>query len=108
MYLAAIPFFFALSRALRLLSYIDKNKAFSKLSVSALKDIASYAVVISLIFSAIMPLFYQWAQKEDAPGLIIIDAALVGASITVGVFAAVLQRLFREAIDLKSENDLTV
>ena len=33
MYVPAIPFFAALYQALKLLSYIDKNKAFSELSV---------------------------------------------------------------------------
>ncbi len=37
MYGAAIPFYFALFQALKLLSYIDKNEAFSTVSVGALK-----------------------------------------------------------------------
>lgn len=35
-YASAIPFYFALYQAIKLLSYIDKNKAFSELSVNAL------------------------------------------------------------------------
>jgi hypothetical protein len=108
MYLASLPFFFALYQALCLLNYIDKNKAFSKLSVKALKKIAYCGVAIGAVFSACMPLFYTWAQYEDAPGLIVMGMILVGASLTVAVFSAVLQRLFSEAIDMKSENDLTV
>lgn len=38
-YGAAIPFYFALYQAFQLLSYIDKAKAFSELSVNALKKI---------------------------------------------------------------------
>ena len=34
---SAIPFYFALYQAFKLLRYIDKNKAFSELSVKALK-----------------------------------------------------------------------
>ncbi|MBP1933196.1 5'-3' exonuclease [Ammoniphilus resinae] len=37
MYAAAIPFYFALYQAFRLLNYIDKNQAFLELSVKALK-----------------------------------------------------------------------
>lgn len=37
MYVSVIPFFVALFQAFKLLSYIDKNQAFSELSVMALK-----------------------------------------------------------------------
>jgi len=33
---------------------------------------------------------------------------MIGASMVIAVFAAVLQRLLQEAIRIKSENDLTV
>ncbi|MGV2643750.1 DUF2975 domain-containing protein, partial [Clostridium perfringens] len=47
-------------------------------------------------------------EKDDAPGIILIGMALIFASIVIAVFAAVLQKLLQEAIDIKSENDLTV
>ena len=47
LYVAAIPFYFALYQAFKLLSYIDKNKAFSELSVKALKNIKYCAITIS-------------------------------------------------------------
>ncbi|NGM85308.1 DUF2975 domain-containing protein [Paenibacillus sp. 7124] len=108
MYASAIPFFVALAQALRLLSYIDKNKAFSERSVSALKIIKYCAITISILYAAGMPLVYLIAEKDDAPGLIVLGLVIVFASIVVAVFAAVLQKLLRNAIDIKSENDLTV
>ena len=54
-----------------------------------------------------MPLFYLIAEKDDAPGIILIGMALIFASMVIAVFA-VLQKLLKEAIDIKSENDLTV
>jgi len=55
-----------------------------------------------------MPLFYLMAEKDDAPGIILIGMVMIFASMVIAVFAAVLQRLLKEAIDIKSENDLTV
>ena len=55
-----------------------------------------------------MPLFYLIAEMDDAPGIILIGLVLIFASMVIAVFAAVLQRLLQEAIDIKSENDLTV
>lgn len=52
LYAAAIPFYFALYQAFKLLSYIDQNKAFSELSVRALKNIKYCAITISILFAA--------------------------------------------------------
>ncbi|MDT3427308.1 hypothetical protein J2Z22_002859 [Paenibacillus forsythiae] len=108
MYVSAIPFFVALVQAFRLLSYIDKNNAFSELSVRALKNIKYCAFAISILYAAGMPLVYLIAEEDDAPGLIVLGMVIVFASIVVAVFAAVLQKLLKNAIDIKSENDLTV
>ncbi|MCY9590572.1 DUF2975 domain-containing protein [Paenibacillus chitinolyticus] len=108
LYATALPFYFALYQAFKLLSYIDKNKAFSELSVQALKIIKICAVIFGGLYVAGMPLFYLMAEKDDAPGFIVIGMVLIFASMVIAVFAAVLQKLLKEAIDIKSENDLTV
>lgn len=108
MYLSAIPFFVALYQAFRLLSYIDKNTAFSNLSVVALKKIKYCAASISILYGLCMPFLYMIAEKDDAPGIIVFGLVFVFASFVIATFAAVLQRLLQEAIDIKSENDLTV
>jgi len=107
-YIAAITYFFALYQALKLLSYIDKNKAFSELSVKALKNIKYCANTISIMFAALTPFLYPIAEADDAPGLVGFPIIIIFASVVIAVFAAVLQRLLKEAIDIKSENDLTV
>ncbi|WP_458354624.1 DUF2975 domain-containing protein [Peribacillus frigoritolerans] len=108
LYASAIPFYFALYQAFKLLSFIDKNKAFSELSVRALKTIKNCAITISVLYVAGMPLFYLMAEMDDAPGIILIGMVVIFASMVIAVFAAVLQRLLQEAIDIKSENDLIV
>lgn len=108
MYISAIPFFIALYQAFKLLSYIDKNKAFADISVKALKNIKYCAITISSFYVVGMPLFYFMAEVDDAPGIIVIGLIIIFASLVIAVFAAVLQRLLKEAIDIKSENDLTV
>ncbi|MGN4127381.1 DUF2975 domain-containing protein [Lysinibacillus sphaericus] len=108
LYATAIPFYFALYQAFKLLSYIDKNIAFSDLSVRALKNIKYCAITISILYVLGMPLFYLMAEMDDAPGIILIGMVLIFASIVITVFAAVLQKLLQNAIEIKSENDLTV
>lgn len=109
MYAAAIPFFIMLSKALMLLSYIDKNKAFSESSTKALRQIKYGGFTMSLLlYASLMPLFFRVAQIEDAPGIVIIGAIVTSIPIVVAVFSAILERLLRSAIDLQAENNLTV
>ena len=108
MYVSVIPFIVALYQAFRLLSYIDKNEAFSLMSVKSLKTIKYCAIVISGIYVVMLPFVYVVAEKDDAPGLILMGMVPVFASLVIAVFSAVLQRLLQEAIDIKSENDLVV
>jgi len=108
LYLSTIPFFFALYQTFKLLSYIDKNQAFSEISVKALKNIKYSAITVSGLYVIIMPFNYLLADLDDAPGLILMGIVPIFASIVIAVFAAVLQKLLRNAIDIKSENDLTI
>ena len=55
-----------------------------------------------------LPLFHFMAEKVDPPSFVLIGLVIIFASLVIAVFAAVLQRLLQEAINIKSENDLTV
>jgi MFS superfamily sulfate permease-like transporter len=107
-YATAISFFFALYQTLKLLGHIDKNKAFSELSVDALKNIKYCAITISIIYAGLLPFLYPIADADDAPGILGFPLIFIFASSAIAVFAAVLQKLLKEAIDIKRDNDLTI
>lgn len=108
MYTSTVPFFIALYQAFRILIYLGKNNAFSQLSMKALKNIKSCAITFSALYVVILPFVYALAEKDDAPGLIILGVLPVFASTVIAVFVAVLQKLLKNVIDIKSENDLTL
>jgi hypothetical protein len=108
LYATAIPFYIALYQTLKLLSYIDENKSFSELSIKALKNIKYCATAISILHVLNMPLFYLMAKRVDPPIIMPIGWGMIFAALVIAVFAAVLQKLLKHAIDIKSENDLTV
>ncbi len=108
MYIPALPFFFALYQGLKLLTYIDRNLAFSTDSVRALKSIKLSAFVISSLYAAGMPYIFYVADRDDAPGVAAIGFVIIGASFVISTAAALFQRLLQNAVDIKSENDLTV
>lgn len=107
-YLSSLPYYFALYQSFRLLSFIDNGEAFSELSVFALRKIKYCGIIISIIFMVILPFIYLVAEADDAPGLILVGMIPIFTALVIGVFAAVLERLLKEAIDIKSLNDLTV
>ncbi|XXM70574.1 DUF2975 domain-containing protein [Lysinibacillus sphaericus] len=108
LYITAIVFFAALYQTFKLLGYIDRDEAFSNLSVGSLKVIRNCAVTIGAFYVLFMPIIYQMAEKEDAPGMILIGLIIVFGCMVIAVFAAVLKKLLKNAIEIKSENDLTV
>jgi hypothetical protein len=108
LYVAAVPFFAALYQTLKLLQYIDKNEAFSNLSIKALTFIKYCALAITTLFAVGMPYIYHVADKDDAPGVLALALVIAFASFVIATFAAVLQKLVQNAIDIKTENELTV
>lgn len=107
-YISVIPFLIGIMYAGRLLSLIQKARAFTIDSAKAVRNIAFCAGSISGVYLLSWPLFYIWGERDDAPGLIVIGMILVGAPFIVAVFAVLLHRLVSDAVALKSENELTV
>jgi hypothetical protein len=108
LYLIVVPFFVALYQAFKLLNYIDKNLAFSELSVRALKWIKFSALAMTGLNLLGMPVVMLIAQSDDAPGVVVLGFLLACSPIVVAVFASILQKLVQSAIDLKKETELTV
>jgi hypothetical protein len=108
LYVPAVPFFIALYQALKLLGYIDKDMAFTSLSVKALRHIKYCAFIVSALFATGMPYIFYLADRDDAPGVAAIGFVIVGASFVIGAATSLFEQLFQNAVDIKSENDLTV
>lgn len=106
--LTTIPYYLALYQALKLLRLIDRNDAFSDSAVFTLKKIKQCALIITAIYILMMPFIYIFAEKDDAPGAVIIGFVPMFASFVIAVFASVLQKILKNALDIKTENDLTV
>lgn len=107
-YIASIAFFVGLYQAFKLLNFIDANKVFTKGAVNTLKNMKfASLILIGFIVSAV--LFIRFFEQGDDPagptalGIILSFAAAVIATAT-----AVFQKILQNAVDMKSENDLTV
>jgi MFS superfamily sulfate permease-like transporter len=107
-FIASIPFFVALYQAFKLLGYVDNNKVFSQSSVNAVRNIKYCAIIISgLIVLGV--LYIRLSVTDDDPaGVTAVGIFTTFASVVIATAAAVFQRLLQHAVDIQSENDLTV
>ena len=108
MYLASIAFFVALYQTFKLLGYIGQNKVFSLNSVKALRTIKYCAFVLSILIVMAMLYIMMSHGDDDAAGAIAMGIVTTFVSIVIATAAAVFERTLQNAVDLKSENDLTV
>jgi hypothetical protein len=106
-YIASIAFFVALYQAFMLLRYIGQNKVFSQSAVNTLRAIKYCAmVIVGLIWVGV--LLIMLGDSDDRPPVVAMGVLTSFVSIVIATAAAVFERLLQNAVDIKSENDLTV
>ena len=104
-YIQAALFLFALYQAFKLLNYIDGNKAFSELSVRALRHIKHSALTIGLLMvtGIVWLMVLSAGTGEDSAGPVMMGLIGTFASSVVAAVAAVLQTQVQKVIDTKKE-----
>jgi len=106
-YLASILFFVALYQAFKVLGYIGQNKAFSQATMKALRNIKFCALGI-IGFVAVGELFIMLGNSDDRAGGVFMGILITFGSVVAATAAAMFERILQNAVDIKSENDLTV
>lgn len=108
-YATSIAFFVALCNAFKLLGYIAQKKVFSLSAVKTLRNIKYCAIVLSILIVMAGLYIRIFHSKEDDPaGFLVICIVTTFACIVVTTAAAIFEKLLQSAVDMKSENDLTV
>ena len=108
-YATSIAFFVALYKTFKLLGYIGQNKVFSTNSVKTLKNI-KYCAIVLIILIVVAGLIIRFTHnKEDDPaGFLAICIVTTFVSLLVATAAAIFEKLLQNAVDMKSENELTI
>ncbi len=106
-YIASIPFFVALYQAFKVLGYVGQNKVFSQAAVKALQTIKFCAITL-IGFVAVGEIFIMLSNSDDRAGGVFIGVLITFCSIVIATAAALFERILQNAVELKSENDLTV
>ncbi len=106
-FMASIPFFMALYQAFKLLGYVGHNKVFSQEAVKALRTM-KYCALAIIGFVAVSVIFMIGGDRDDRPAGVFMRILVTFPSIVVATAAAMFQQILQKAVDIKSENDLTV
>lgn len=106
-YIASIPFFVALYQAFKVLGYAGQNKVFSQAAVKALRTI-KYCAIAIIGFVAVSVIFMMFGDPDDRPAGVFMRILITFGSIVIATAAAMFERILQNAVDIKSENDLTV
>ncbi len=107
-YAGSIPFFIALYQAITLLHYAGQNKVFSLHAVKALATIKYCAVAIVGFVIAEEVVIMLNHGNDDAAGAVAMGLMISFASIVIAVAAGMFEKILQSAVQMKSENDLTV
>ena len=106
-FIGSIPFFAALYHAFKVLGYVRQNKTFSQATVNSLRTI-KYCAIAIIGFVAVSAVFIMFGDKDDRPPGVFMRILITFASIVIATAAAMFERILQNAVDIKSENDLTV
>jgi hypothetical protein len=106
-YIASIPFFVALYQAFKVLTYVRHDTTFSPATVKALRTI-KYCAIALIGLVAVSVIFMIGGDREDRPGGTFMRILITFPSIVVAAAAAMFERILQNAVDIKSENDLTI
>jgi hypothetical protein len=106
-YVGSIAFFVALYQAFKVLGYIGQNKVFSQPAVQALRTIKVCAIAI-IGFVAGAEIFILLSTSDDRAGGVFMGILITFGSIVIATAATMFQQILQNAVDIKSENDLTV
>ena len=107
-YAGSIAFFVAIYQAFKLLGYAGQNKIFSQAAVKALRTI-KYCALAIIGFVAVEEIFIMLNHGgDDAAGGVFMGVLITFGSIVIATAAAMFERILQKAVDIQSENDLTV
>jgi hypothetical protein len=107
-YSASIAFFLALYQTFKLLKYIGHNEVLNERSMNALRTIKYSA--LALVGFVVLSLAYLFIARpeDDIAGGVAIGLFILTVSAISAALAGAFEKSLRSAVEIKSQNNLTV
>lgn len=92
----------------QIVDLIAKNNSFSERTLVLVAKVKHQILAAAISFCGILPFVAQVADLEDAPGLILVGMGPILLPFAAYLFSLIVEELFKNAISLKNEQDLTI
>lgn len=101
-YVASIPFFWALSQVFKVLRYAQNGRIFSQEAVKALQVVKHCAISI-VGFVAVGEIVIMMSESDDRAGGVFVGILIAFSSFVVAAGATMFKRILQDAIDHRHE-----
>lgn len=92
----------------RIFKLIDNHNFFTQQALHFVKMVRYLFIACSIVLLAILPIAYQAADIDDAPGLIIVALGFIFFPSAIAAFISVMEKILINSIQFKQENELTI
>jgi heme/copper-type cytochrome/quinol oxidase subunit 4 len=103
-YVASIPLFVGLYQAIKVLGYIGHNKAFTPLTVKALRTIKVCGLAI-IGCGVLGEIFLFLNESDDRAGGVFIGILITLVAAVIATTAAMFERIFEDVVMSENENN---
>jgi len=107
-YIGSIPFFVAIYQGVKFLGYIGRDEIFSRAAVRTLGIIKYCSIAIICFVAGSVIFMIAEGDPDDRPAGVFLRLLVTFPSVVVATAAFISERILQNAVDIKSENDLTV
>lgn len=108
-YVASVAFFMGLYQAIKVLGYVGQGKVLSQPAVKALRTIKYCAMaIIGLVVVSFIFMLFSAPSDDDGPQGVVMRILVIFLSVVVATAATIFERVLQNAVDIKSENEMTV
>ena len=105
-WITGIPFFTALFLGWQICSDIRYDQAFTIKNANRLKRISALSMIEGILYVAAF--FYPFLVGIDHTMFLVILLLILFFALVISVFTSMLSYLFRNASEIKQDNDLTI
>jgi hypothetical protein len=87
LYILSVPYFYVLILGFKLLINFNQGKIFSQNSHEIMKKINFSLIIVSSALIIIQPFLYVMAQREDAPGILLLGLIFTFGAVVLTLFS---------------------
>lgn len=105
-YFTGIPFFIAVFHVFKLLKLIEKDKTFTMNSIQSLGIISKCSIAEIILY--FIGIIYLYVNEAMQPGIVLLGLLIMFVAFIIYVFIEILKELLLKAVEIKTENELTI